>query len=284
VAISIVAFYLAMTYFLRFARLMLKDEQQAVTAVALLAMYPFALFFSTAYTEGLFLLTVIATVYHFHQRQWVRAFVWGVVSGLTRPNGSLLSIVLALMAIAPLWDAARKRVTMPADGWGSLVRRIFVAGAPGYGMLVFSAYIYTLTGNPFMWTRQNIAWGRVYRGLDSIVSDRVDFIAANGLYSYASTQTIDFFYAVFVALAVVAVWPVFRRFGVAYAAFILITILPPMAAGGMLSMGRVTSVLFPVFLWLGGAIPDRHRVAWITAFAVLQSFVAVMFFTWRPLY
>lgn len=284
VAISIVAFYLAMTYFLRFARLMLKDEQQAVTAVALLAMYPFALFFSTAYTEGLFLLTVIATVYHFHQRQWVRAFVWGVVSGLTRPNGSLLSIVLALMAIAPLWDAARKRVTMPADGWGSLIRKIVVAGAPGYGMLLFSAYIYTLTGNPFMWTRQNIAWGRVYRGLDSIVSDRVDFIAANGLYSYASTQTIDFFYAVFVALAVVAVWPVFRRFGVAYAAFILITILPPMAAGGMLSMGRVTSVLFPVFLWLGGAIPDRHRVAWITAFAVLQSFVAVMFFTWRPLY
>ena len=33
------------------------------------------------------------------------------------------------------------------------------------------------------------------------------------------------------SLAVVAVWPVFRRFGLAYAALILITILPPMAAG-----------------------------------------------------
>ncbi len=66
--------------------------------------------------------------------------------------------------------------------------------------------------------------------------------------------------------------------------FILITILPPMSAGGLLSMGRVTSMLFPVFLWMGAAVPARHRVAWIGVFALLQGFVAVMFFTWRPLY
>ena len=32
---------------------------------------------------------------------------------------------------------------------------------PASGMLVFSAFIYRLTGNPFMWTMQNVAWGRV---------------------------------------------------------------------------------------------------------------------------
>jgi hypothetical protein len=52
----------------------------------------------------------------------------------------------------------------------------------------------------------------------------------------------------------------------------------------MLSMGRVTSVLFPVFLWLAAAVPARHRTAWIACFALLQGFVAVMFFTWRPLF
>ena len=49
-------------------------------------------------------------------------------------------------------------------------------------------------------------------------------------------------------------------------------------------MGRVTAVLFPAFLWMGGAIPARHRTAWIACFACLQGFVAVMFFTWRPLF
>jgi hypothetical protein len=204
---------------------------------------------------------------------------------LTRPNGSLLSIVLALMAVAPMWDTVRWRpILPPPPGWGVIIRRLVAAGSPGFGMLAFSAFIYRLTGNPFMWTMQNAAWGRVYRSLDSIVSDRVGFIATNGLYSYASTQTLDLFYSLAVLLALAAVWPVYRRFGLPFAAFILITIVPPMSAGGLLSMGRVTSVLFPVFLWMGAAVPPRHRVAWTCIFGVLQGFVAVMFFTWRPLY
>ena len=92
---------------------------------------------------------------------------------------------------------------------------------------------------------QNAAWGRVYRGLDRSVTDRVGFIAANGLYSYASTQTIDFFYR----------WPwcwcwsrcgrCIRRFGAAYAALILITVLPPMAAGGIAVDGTSDVGLVP---------------------------------------
>jgi hypothetical protein len=285
VGISIVSFYLALIYFLRLSRDLLDDEEQSVTAVMLLATYPFAVFFSAAYTEGLFLLTLMGAVYHFHKNQLARAAMWGFVCGLTRPNGSLLSIVLALMAIAPMWDTVKWRAILPPpQGWGVIIRRLLAAGSPGFGMLAFSAFIYRLTGNPFMWTMQNAAWGRTYRSLDSLVSDRFGFIASNGLYSYASTQTIDFFYSLAVLLALAAVWPVYRRFGLPFAVFILITILPPMSAGGLLSMGRVTSVLFPVFLWLGAAVPARHRVAWIGLFALLQGFVAVMFFTWRPLY
>jgi hypothetical protein len=284
VLISLVSFFLALTYFLRLARTLLKNEEQAVTAVMLLAAYPFAVFFSAAYTESLFLLTLLGAVYHFHVQQWWRAAMWGFVCGLTRPNGALLSVVLALMVVAPLWDSARRRIAIPEAGWRPIMLRMLVAASPGLGMLTFSAFIWRLTGNPFAWTAQNLAWGRVYRSLDSIVTDRIDFIAANGWYNYASTQSIDMFYLVAVLLALAAVWPVYRRFGIAFAALILITILPPMSAGGLLSMGRVTSTLFPVFLWMGGAIPVTHRHAWIGLFALLQGFVAVMFFTWRPIF
>ncbi len=290
VGISLVSFFLALTYFLRLARNLLKNEEQAVTAVMLLAAYPFAVFFSAAYTESLFLLTLMGAVYHFHAQQWWRAAIWGFLCGLTRPNGSLLSVVLALMAAAELAraaggsDTALWKFRLPPGGWKTVTQRLLVAAMPGLGMLTFSAFIWRLTGNPFAWTAQNVAWGRTYRSLDSIVSDRIDFIAANGWYNYASTQTIDLFYLLSVLLSLAAVWPVYRRFGVAFAALILITILPPMSAGGLLSMGRVTSILFPVFLWMGGAIPATHRHAWIALFALLQGFVAVMFFTWRPLF
>ena len=285
VAISIVAFYFALVYLLRLARSELGNDDQAAAVVALIATYPFAVFYSAAYTEALFLLTLVGAVYHFRQNQLWRSAMWGFVCGLTRPPGCFLSVVLGLMAIAPMWDAARWRAILPPpNGWPNIGARLLAAAAPGFGMLTFSAYIYQLTGNPFQWTMQNAAWGRVYRSLDTIVWDRVDFIANGGVYSYVSTQTVDLFYSLAVLLCLAAVWPVYRRFGLPYAVLIILNLLPPMSAGGMLSMGRVTSVLFPVFLWLGAAIPARHRTAWITCFAVLQGFVAVMFFTWRPLF
>ena len=276
VIISLVSFFVALTYFLRLARDLLKDEDQAVTAVTLLAAYPFAVFFSAAYTEALFLLTLIGAVYHFHKNQLARAAMWGFVCGLTRPNGAFLSVVLALMVFTDTSGTERTVRT--------LAPKLLAAASPGFGMLTFSAFIWRLTGNPFMWTSMNVAWGRTYKSLNSLVSDRFDFIASNGLYGYASTQTIDMFYLLAVLLCLAAVWPVYRRFGIAFAVLILITILPPLSAGGLLSMGRVTSILFPVFLWLGGAIPAQHRHAWLGLFALLQGFVAVMFFTWRPLF
>jgi hypothetical protein len=246
------------------------DEGAAVAAVTFMATYPFAVFFSAAYTEGLFFLAIVAAVYHFRNDRLLAAAAWGMAAGLTRPNGCLLSIVLGLMAITNRSDR--------------LFPRLMAAAAPGLGMLIFSLYIYTLTGYPFQWAAQNVAWGRVYRGLDNVVSDRIGFISTYGLYGYASTQTLDFFYLLAVLFALGAVWPVYRRFGVAYAAMLVVNVLPPIAAGGLLSMGRVTSVLFPAFMWMGAAVPARHRFAWAAAFAVLQGFVAVMFFTWRPLY
>jgi hypothetical protein len=152
------------------------------------------------------------------------------------------------------------------------------------GMLVYSTFILFLTGSPFQWAAQNAAWGRTYRPLDTLVTDRIGYISQHGLYGYAATQPLDLFYLASVVLTLSAVWPVFRRFGLPYAALLLVNLLPPMMAGGLLSIGRVTATLFPTFLWLAAVLPARHRTAWTVAFAVLQGFAAVMFFTWRPLY
>ena len=230
-----------------------------MAAVALLATYPFAVFFSAAYTEGLFLLTLVGAVYHFADELW-RAAVWGLACGLTRPNGCFLSVVLGADGARAVWDAARWRAILPPpSGWqcdraGGCSRRRRRARHAA-----FSAYIYQLTGNPFQWAAQNVAWGRVYRGLDSLVSDRIDFIANNGLYAYASTQTHRLLLSARGAVraggglaGLSPLRPALRRADPDH-------VLPPMAAGGLLSMGRVTSVLFPAFLWMGAAVPARHR-------------------------
>ena len=187
VAVSLVAFFWALVYFLRLARTHLQDEEQAVTAVLLLAAYPFALFFSAAYTEALFLLTLVGAVYHFRRNELWQAAGWGLLAGLTRPNGAFLSVVLGLMTLEIFLREWRRtpgeRDAGPPFRWGAHLDRLATASAPGIGMLVYSTFILFLTGHPFQWTAQNAAWGRVYRSLDTLVTDRIDFVTENGVYA-----------------------------------------------------------------------------------------------------
>ncbi len=285
VFVSLAAFFWASLYLLRLAREHLKDEERAAATVLFLACYPFALFYSAAYTESFFLLTMVACIYHFRRDEIWRAGAWGLVAGLTRPNGAFLSVVLGLMVLEQWWTARRAaRAGGSPLVWSRHLDRLAAASAPGIGMLIYSTYIMFLTGNPFQWTREQVTWGRVYRGLDTIVTDRVEFVNQWGVYAYVSTQSMDMLYFIAVVFMLAVAWPVYRRFGVPYAVLILINILPPLAAGGLLSMGRVTSVLFPAFLWMAAVVPPSHRGAWAACFALLQGFAAVMFFTWRPLY
>jgi Gpi18-like mannosyltransferase len=281
VLISWVSFFGAMVYLYRFTHERFGDEAGSLT-LALLAGYPFAVYFSTAYTESLFLLAIVGACYHFERNELWRAGGWGLLAGLSRPNGCLLSVVLALIAVRPLWPFRFGQMRL--SDWMGIADRIAVAALPGIGMLFYSTYIFFLTGHPLQWAMQNAAWGRVYGGLDTLFAERAATIVDEGLYTFAATRTVDALYIAAVLFVLTTLWPVFRRIGFPYAVLMVINVVPPLLMGGLLSIGRVTSVLFPAFVWLALAVPAAHRTAWIAGFAMLQALVAAMFFTWRPLY
>jgi hypothetical protein len=84
-------------------------------------------------------------------------------------------------------------------------------------------------------------------------------------------------------LTVALIVPVGLRLGLPYAVFVLCSLLPPLIVGGLLSMGRFTATLFPIFMWL--AIRGRESTtAWAVGFALFQALAAVLFYTWRPLF
>jgi hypothetical protein len=281
VLISWASFFAALVFLYRLARERL-DGDAATASLALLATYPFALFFSTAYTESLFLLTIVAACFYMERGALWQAACWGFVAGLSRPNGCLLSIPLALIAVRPLWPFEWRR--MRVRDWAGIADRVAVAALPGIGMLCYSTFIYFLTGHPFQWASQNAAWGRVYRGLDALFAEHAQSIGDHGIYNYAATRTVDALQLTALGLFLASLWPVWRRIGFPYAALVAVNIVTPLLMGGLISMGRVTSVLFPTFLWLGAAIPARQRPAWIAVFAMLQALCAAAFFTWRPLF
>lgn len=289
--VSFGAFFWGLTYLFRIARDMLGEDDLARYAVWLLAAYPFAWFYSAIYTESLFLLGVTGAFYHFRRRELVRAGIWGLMIGLTRPNGCFLSIPLAVIAVSPWlpgWMVGGHSNAPERDqarrSFGVLAGELCSAAMPGIGVLLYSAFIWNLTGDPLRWAEGHAAWGREYRGLSVLVSDRYAWLANEGLYAYSSQVPGDLMNALGAVFVLAAAWPVARRLGLAYAVFILINVLPPMAAGGMLSVGRFSSVLFPAFIWFATVVPVRHRSGWLTSFMALQAFGASLFYTWRELY
>jgi hypothetical protein len=277
--VSLVAFLWALTYVFRLAREDL-DEPAARGAVLLLAFYPFSLFYGVLYTESLFLLAAAGGLYHFRRAEWAKAAAWGLLIGLTRPNGFLLSVVLAAALGERITRLGRERGA-EALQWR---RALLALSMPVVGTAVYSAFCWSLTGDPLMWMRLHQFWGRGARTLLQMLGDRYGVIRDSGFLAYLADTPIDFVNICAAAFAVVAVWPVFRRLGLACAVLVAINIIPPLLSGTTISLARLTSTLFPLFVWLAVVLRSDRRTSLVGAFATLQGFFAVLFFTWRRFY
>jgi hypothetical protein len=310
VVMSLVAFLWALHYLVRLGRDLI-GEEPASQAALLLAAYPFSVFYSAPYSESLFLLGAVGASFHFLRGEWAKASAWGMFAGLTRPNGCFLSVPLLLTLVGPTFrsgvmglamrhgavsrtpdlTASAKATASPPE----LQRRrkvgpatlgaagIAAASSPIIGMMIFTLYLYGLTGVWFAWARSHEAWGRSFQGLEPFAK-LATALHEGSLLEVIVGSPFNALNTVGLLFALAMVWPVTRRFGIAWGVFILMTVVPPFLAGGVLSMGRLSATLFPAFLALASMIPARHVPAWAAGFGIGQGLCAALFFTWRELY
>ena len=271
--ISLLAFACALVVVYRWAELHAGSDAAAGT-VALLSTYPFAVYFSAPYTEALFLLLACGACYAFERGRLFLAGAAGLLAGLTRPNGVMVSLVLGLLALAPLRRRERGWLRRMSAG-------LLAAAMPAVGMLLYSTYVYRLTGNPFAWVEAQVAWGRELDTTAKHYGWIWQTIADEGLLAYLRALPAEAVQVVALVFSLGLAWPVARRIGPAYALFMLANLLPPTVQGGVLSLGRFTATLFPQFLALALMIPPERRTGWIIAFAIAQGLVATVFFTWE---
>ena len=277
--ITVAAFGWGLVYLFRLARSLL-DDDAAAGAVLIACAWPCAVFYSAFYTEGLFFLTVVGAWYHLRERQWAAAAAWGLLCGLTRPNGFLLSLPLAMLALGDWRAVLRGDATARRHALFGLA----AAAAPGIGMLIYSAWLYATTGNALAWMQAHQAWGRVATDVAGLFSERADIIEQQGFYVYTTNDPVEVVNATFVLITLLLAVPIAFRLGPAYAVFLLVMVVPPLMRGGFLSLGRLTSTLFPLFLYLGWWLRGSPRQAVVLAFAGFQALLAVLFFTWRPFF
>ena len=291
--LSCVAFMFALAVLAQLARDDLQDDA-ATGALVLLGAYPFAVFYGAVYTESLYLLVTVTTIYCFRHRWFWRAAVCGIVVGLVRPNGFVLAVPLALAAATafvpwlgwgrPVFVDDRESTRGTAKRQRDRYVAMAVAVAPLVGMLAHSLLLSRITGEPLAWLDGQSAWGRDATGVGAIVHDHWSYLREHGPGGYALGRPYDVLNLLPTVLALALVWPVTRRFGVLYGSFLVVSLVPPLLSGGLESMGRYTAVLFPLFLYLAAVASSTQRAATASVFGVLQGLVAVLFFTWRDIF
>ena len=126
--ISSLAFFLYLVMVEKLARYELGNQEDSWRTVLYILSFPTAFFFFAAYTESLFLLAVVASIYAVRREKWVQAGIWGAMAALTRAPGFLICIPLAYAA----WQAWKKG---DRRGWPSVV--ITLLGAASFPIMVW---------------------------------------------------------------------------------------------------------------------------------------------------
>ncbi|HXI34046.1 MAG TPA: mannosyltransferase family protein [Gemmatimonadales bacterium] len=273
--ISLAAFSGAIVVLYRLAVLEI-GEERAWPVILLMATYPYALFYSAVYTESLFLLLTVSAFYAMRRGWLVPAALAGFGAGLARPNGFWLALPL-------LWLA----VTAPEPGTAAVARRwskarvaaCLAALAPIAGVALFSGYLALRFGDPLAWVHGQAAWGTPLLGRGPAPDPARTAADLRVKFTEVIVYAGDI---VAFGVAALAIRPVARRLGVAYALWIAVNIFPPVAAHLFISVGRFTAVLFPLFFWMALVMPRERLVRVAGAFAACQAIFAVWFFLWRP--
>jgi hypothetical protein len=234
-------------------------------AVWLLSAFPLGLFFSAAYTESLYLLIVLGACYHAERRQFGRSAVMGLLGGMVRPNGLLLSIPVAWTAFVA---DNEPRSDDNAVASRHTISRVAAVIAPIVGLLCYCAYLGWRFGDPIAWFAGQAAW-------------------RPGQHPADAPSPFDLWWlldALPLGLVLASLAPVARLLGAAYGLFLAVNILPPLLLRGLMSLGRFSSVMFPTFAWLAWRVRGRARTWLIVACAVGQAILAALFFTWHPIF
>jgi Gpi18-like mannosyltransferase len=235
--LSNVAFFFALYYVLQIARTGL-DEDGARRSILYLLACPTSFFFSSYYTESLFLLTTSASVHHFLGGRYARCGAWGMLAAMTRSPGIVL---LPALLIGHLW-VRRGRLTQ-------VDRSLLWLGLIPAGLLVVMGVMWYQLGDPLAFSQAHAFWKRSYtwphttlwnafKGINWSLplGDRGDMTWAMELLSSL----------VFLALPL-AIPSGFHK---ALPALALGLVLMPLSTGHVMSMMRCEVVAFPAFFAL----------------------------------
>jgi Mannosyltransferase (PIG-V) len=241
----------------------------ALRSVLLLSVFPFSFYFSAVYSEALFLLLVVASLYLAQQGRWAAASLCALLCGATRAPGLALTPALALLYVERIrFDARRVR---PDVLW---------IGLSVLGPVLFYAYLHVQFGDPWLaFTATRVAgWWQAGFSLKPVER------AVRAMRSLENLRT-GRFPVVFnlnllaAALCLGSLVSVFRRQPLAWGVFSLLIVASGVLQPG--GWGRYVLSAFPVFLaWAVGLEGRWVFTGVVVVSALLLALLTILYTHW----
>lgn len=149
--ISNVAFLIGLVLLYKYLLLIRATTRVAPTILLLLA-FPTSFFFGAVYTEGLFFLLLVSTLYFLKKENYLLVFVFAFLASTTRLIGVFLiiPIVFHLLSLSPA-SSGTKRSWIPAYAGMTF--------APIFGLAIYCFYLWRTTGDPFFFLTSQPIFG-----------------------------------------------------------------------------------------------------------------------------
>lgn len=160
VGLSTIFLVIAALFIGKYIRLTRK-ESAAPSAIILLAFGPYSFYFSSLYTEALFVLLTALCFYYMQKEKWLVCGILGALLSATRPTGIVFEVVLIARLIELEAKRGKNLMGVLVDIVADDKKRLSLLLVPA-GLLSYMTFLYSYVGDPLAFKHVEVAWGREF--------------------------------------------------------------------------------------------------------------------------
>lgn len=244
-------------------------------AVLFLSIFPFSFFFGGMMTEGLFLLTTAAGLYHIRRHQWLWAGLWGILAAMTRMHG----LFLVGAALAELIQDAKPLALKGAErrrSIYSILRRLPLLLLPLLGTLAYLVLNFAVDGSPLAFLgHQQVRWGQGFQWISQVLGYLLD---ATFTYGNLMVQLQIWLPELLLFLAFFALlWHERGKHRSMFTLYAFVCLFFNYSLSSLLSAGRYLSCAIPFFLFIACLTEKRPKLT--AAVSVVMSMLFTLALT-----
>jgi Gpi18-like mannosyltransferase len=231
------------------------SEDAARWGVIILAFSPFNIYFSSFYTESLFLVLSLGVWFAAYRGRWLVVGMLAALLSATRPNGVMMIVPLLYF----IFQAFRDKALKPS--------MLFVVLAP-LGALIYMSFLYVHFGDALAFLHnEQASWHR------SGWNFHVFFLQLGYNYLHFPYDTLVFFIATLLIVRTIRAkyWP--------EAIYFVIMLWPALSSGSFMSLARFSGCLFTFYFALVLITKDKPCLRYVL-FSLFLALSGVYVYAW----